>query len=258
MKEMKYQAEQKIEVLDTGNFFGLEYYILNLGTHPAAYIKIPEGHELYQKAFDEIDLDIHGGITYSRSYLYLAEDKKIDGWFIGWDYGHCGDYANYYTEDFGINLKKWTTQKIQDEVEEACYQIQKMEEIKKLKQARSCILRGNDIESAALILEKCVLDNYIIKGGRENILKIAVRQILTFIENVKNKDVLDYARENVSLRNELLKKDKIIDLMASQLVGLSIFDNDKDNIMILKTEEEVKKYFERKIEEAEKNIFKKE
>ena len=55
-----------------------------------------------------------------------------------------------------------------------------------LQQARSNILRGNDIESAALILERCVLDNYIIKGGRVNILKIAVRQILNFIEKIEN------------------------------------------------------------------------
>ena len=83
------------------------------------------------------------------------------------------------------------------------------EEIKELEQARSNILRGNDIESAALILEKCILDNYIIRGGRVNILKIATRQILTFIENAKNKDVLDYARENVSLKTEIkqLKKE---------------------------------------------------
>lgn len=42
MKEMKYQFERKIEVLDTGFCFGLLYYILNLGTHPTAYIKMPD------------------------------------------------------------------------------------------------------------------------------------------------------------------------------------------------------------------------
>lgn len=76
-------------------------------------------------------------------------------------------------------------------------------EIRKIEEARSNILRGNDIESAALILERCILDNYIIKGGRVNILKIATRQILTFIEDAKNKDVLDYVRENVSLKTEI-------------------------------------------------------
>ena len=83
-------------------------------------------------------------------------------------------------------------------------------EIRKIEEARNNILRGNDIESASLILERCILDNYIIKGGRVNILKIATRQIVTFIENAKNKNVLDYVRENVSLKNEIkqLKREK--------------------------------------------------
>lgn len=41
MKEMKYSKERKIEILATGYCFGLLYYILNLGTHPTAYIKLP-------------------------------------------------------------------------------------------------------------------------------------------------------------------------------------------------------------------------
>ena len=32
-KEMIYQADRKIEILETGTCFGLLYYILNLGTH---------------------------------------------------------------------------------------------------------------------------------------------------------------------------------------------------------------------------------
>ena len=66
----------------------------------------------------------------------------------------------------------------------------------------------------ALILEKAILDNYIFAGGRVNILKIATRQILNFIENSKvenvgDKDILDYVKENVSLKAEIkqLKKE---------------------------------------------------
>ena len=43
MKEMEYSIERKTEVLDTGYCLGLLYYIMNLGTHPTAYIRIPEG-----------------------------------------------------------------------------------------------------------------------------------------------------------------------------------------------------------------------
>lgn len=74
------------------------------------------------------------------------------------------------------------------------------EEIEK---ARSNILRGNDLESAAIILEAMILDNYIEVGGRVNILKIATRQILNFIEENKSKGNLDYIREKVEANNKV-------------------------------------------------------
>ncbi len=48
----------------------------------------------------EIDLDVHGGLTYSNNYLCISENKKVEGWiFIGWDYAHYGDYAGYEEND---------------------------------------------------------------------------------------------------------------------------------------------------------------
>ena len=128
MKEMEYSLNRKIEVLDTGCCFELLYYIINLGTHPAAYIRIPKNHKYYKKDYDEIDLYVHGGLTYSDNHLWIGENEKIDGWFIGWDYGHYGDYLGY-EEMFSVKLrtngKKWTTEEIFKEIKEACYQIMK-------------------------------------------------------------------------------------------------------------------------------------
>lgn len=123
MKEMKYSKERKIEVLATGYCFGLLYYILNLGTHPTAYIKIPGSINI-----DKDKLDVHGGITYSKNHLWISENQKIDGEFIGWDYGHYGDYAGYeeiLPKEIRTGGKKWTTTEIYKEVREVCYQIKK-------------------------------------------------------------------------------------------------------------------------------------
>lgn len=135
MKEMKYCKDRKIEVLETGYCLGLLYYILNLGTHPTAYIKIPKGHKLYNKDYDdiygEVDIDVHGGITYSRDHLWISENQKIEGWFIGWDYAHYGDYARYeeiLPKEMRIGGKKWTTEEIFKEVKEVCYQLRKSED----------------------------------------------------------------------------------------------------------------------------------
>lgn len=127
MKEMIYKTKLKREVLDAGYCLGLLYYILNLGLHPTAYIKIPENSRYYGKDIGEIDLDVHGGVTYADDHLYISENQKIDGWFIGWDYGHYGDYAGYeelLPRSIRAEGKKWTTKEILKEVKAACYQVQ--------------------------------------------------------------------------------------------------------------------------------------
>lgn len=126
MKEMIYQKDRKREVLDTGFCFGYLYYILNLGTHPTAYIKIPKNSKYFDKYI--CDIEVHGGITYTENYLYISGSQKLEGYFIGWDYAHAGDYAGD-CEDIPIfkNDKKWTTQEIYEEVKEVCYQLIELE-----------------------------------------------------------------------------------------------------------------------------------
>jgi len=103
------------------------------------------------------------------------------------------------------------------------------EEIEK---ARSNILRGNDIESASIILEAIVLDNYIEIGGRANILKIATRQILNFIEENKNKGNLDYIKEKVKANNKVQQleseKQKLIEKLEEDIKKASEIIKDGD------------------------------
>lgn len=123
-KKMKYQKDRKIELLYKEKYKGYNYYILNLGTHPTAYVEIPKKHELYGKHYDDIDINVHGGLTYSDDELMLV---KSESWFIGWDYAHAGDYVGYYV-DFLYNEvlkreKKWTTKEIIKDCENVIDQI---------------------------------------------------------------------------------------------------------------------------------------
>lgn len=132
MKKMIYQAERKIEVLDTGTCLRFFYWILNLGTHPTAYVKISESHKYYQKHYDDIDIDVHGGLTYSKDHLWISESQEIEGWFIGWDYAHYNDYAGYeekLPEELRLKSsgKKWTTKEIREEVYKVCEQLRECE-----------------------------------------------------------------------------------------------------------------------------------
>jgi hypothetical protein len=134
-QEMKYHYDRSKPLDDfpayliaMGEHAGYTFYVKNLnGRHPTAYICVPEGHPLYGKCLtDEIPLKVHGGVTYAEGRLYHAEGS---GWYIGWDYGHAGDYAAYYEEGSYLyeNSKRWTVDEIIDECVSACEQLEEME-----------------------------------------------------------------------------------------------------------------------------------
>lgn len=128
MKQMKYNTKRIIEVLDSGTCNGYNYYILNLGTHPTAYVEIPKNHKFYRKHYDEISIDVHGGLTYSKDKLFLGKENKENSWFIGWDYAHLGDFSGFEMlfSNFSNNEdKKWTTEEIQADVFDVCRQLKK-------------------------------------------------------------------------------------------------------------------------------------
>jgi len=117
MKEMTYIANRIKEILDKGAIDGFDYVIVSYGPHPCAYIRIPEGHPFYDKDYDDVALDVHGGLTYSGNLSHL--DGVEPGFYLGWDYAHIGDYVGYYDS----NDKKWTTEEILEEVKGAIAQV---------------------------------------------------------------------------------------------------------------------------------------
>ena len=128
-KDMEYQYDRKVEILMEGKYKNYQFYILNLGTHPTAYVEIPRGSKLFGKDYNEIiyDIDVHGGLTYADDHL---QDIKKDSWFLGWDYAHAFDYCGIYEKEFQhINdgCKKWTTLEIFDHVTKVINQIIEIE-----------------------------------------------------------------------------------------------------------------------------------
>lgn len=107
------------------------------------------------------------------------------------------------------------------------------EEIKEVEKAKSNILRGNDIESAALILEKVIWDNLIIVGGGVDITKVAVRQILNFIEEYKDKGYLDVVKEKVKANEEITKLQKENEYWKNKFEK-ELEDNRKNSCELLK------------------------
>lgn len=117
-KKMEYSSKRKRELLYREKFVNYEIFIMNLGTHPTAYIKVPETHPFYGKDYNEVeieDIEVHGGITYCDDHLFISDTEEVNGWFIGWDYAHWEDFIGtdyMLPENLKTNGKKWTIEEI--------------------------------------------------------------------------------------------------------------------------------------------------
>ena len=90
-----------------------------------------------------------------------------------------------------------------------------------------------------------------------------IEDILSLLNMVEEKDKIinEQLKENVKLQSELNEgnnrcmilanndkfKEQVIDLMAEQLAGLTIWNTEKDEPLILTDKEEVINYFENKV-----------
>jgi len=66
--------------------------------HLSGYVAIPKEHPLYKKEYPEIDIDCHGGLSFS-------EEDDLD-WWIGFDCARSNDimpYIEKMKKKFGID-----------------------------------------------------------------------------------------------------------------------------------------------------------
>lgn len=136
MTDMIYRSNRTMELLDEGEYKDWHYMIISYGTHPCAYIEIPQTHMLYDHCNEDkyindellYDIDCHGGITYASDTGFgYNTDYRRDGHWLGWDYDHAGDFNGFssaysrYRCSFGE--KKWSTAEIFGEVRDTINQL---------------------------------------------------------------------------------------------------------------------------------------
>ena len=118
-------------VIAQGFYNGLNYYVKNInGRHPTAYVEIPQGHKAYNMNFypyqdDYVNLEVHFGVTYEDKVLLAVDNEGSRGHkFVGWDYGHAGDFEGGYIDTtLEMSGKRWTTEEIVEECKSAIDQI---------------------------------------------------------------------------------------------------------------------------------------
>ncbi len=53
------------------------------------YVRVPTGHPLHGKHYDDADVNVHGGLTFAEIEPCAHEDGT--GWWFGFDCDHAGD-----------------------------------------------------------------------------------------------------------------------------------------------------------------------
>ena len=130
--EMQYNngpdlARRESEVIVEGSIGeNWQFKIINThGMHPCAYVRIPENtclasicRELSEKSdrpfYDSSifnHIHCHGGLTFGEVFDGTSPNPLWgEGIWLGWDYGHCGDWAGYETEEENLvaGNHKWS------------------------------------------------------------------------------------------------------------------------------------------------------
>lgn len=86
------------------------------------YAVIPKGHPMHGKHYDEINVDVHYGLTFSASVDELNLDKWPEitdedkgGWVVGFDTAHLGD-----------DLARWPQESVEAEAKRLAEQLDKL------------------------------------------------------------------------------------------------------------------------------------
>lgn len=88
----------KMTLVDHGEEFGVKWVTCKAPLYGAVngYVKIPEGHHWYGLDYDDINVDVHGGLTFSNAA----------GW-IGFDCLHSGDIWPGEPEKYRLPPSSW-------------------------------------------------------------------------------------------------------------------------------------------------------
>lgn len=108
------------EIFAYNMYKGMEYYVVSDGNFPCAYVVCDK--KFLDNHAQDYDLDEFQGVHVHRGITFIGQMGKLkafkdhpelkDKYCIGWDYGHSGDWAGYYSDDNNWGACKYTTKKI--------------------------------------------------------------------------------------------------------------------------------------------------
>jgi hypothetical protein len=58
--------------------------------HRCGYVRVPPTHPTHGKGYDDIEVGVHGGLTFAQMEP-CTEHEDGQGWWFGFDCAHCDD-----------------------------------------------------------------------------------------------------------------------------------------------------------------------
>jgi len=106
---------------------GVRVIVMRSNASINAYFGVPITHPLAGHSYDNIPVDVHGGLTFSHE----GDDKYLPSgfWWYGADYAHSGDYCFYdieYNLDHKGGDKAWTPEEVKEDIWSAIYDFSRL------------------------------------------------------------------------------------------------------------------------------------
>jgi len=104
---------------------GLDCAIMRGPGSLCGYVRVPEGHPYDGLEYDDLRVEVHGGLTFRWK-------AKEGGMWFGFDCAHAGDWTGYYSDKEGDSKKPygyehpgqiWTAEDVAAETEKLAKQL---------------------------------------------------------------------------------------------------------------------------------------
>lgn len=79
------------------------------------YVALPPSHPYYDKPYEEIPVDVHGGLTYGKMATQLHFPSiPSNHYIVGFDTAHFGDSTSYWTRERVLEEAQSLQQQLKD------------------------------------------------------------------------------------------------------------------------------------------------
>jgi hypothetical protein len=80
------------DVLAKGEHLGLQWVVVNNGMgYRCGYVRVPLGHPWHGKSHNDLNVEVHGGLTFAEADVPCDAPGADTDWWLGFDCAHAFD-----------------------------------------------------------------------------------------------------------------------------------------------------------------------